>query len=382
MKPLHKALVVLLLNHVPFTGMRLGLSLYALHLGASPALVGSMMALFSLLPMLGSVHLGRLMDRSGMRAPLIVAVTLVALSVLLAALSRSYYPLFLVTLLVGGAYNTVLNATQQLVGRYSSASDRVANYSTLSTFLALSLALVPMATGFMIDHIGFNATFFILCAMPLPALAMLIFNRLPGLEPTQKPEEKNAEPRGSTLDLVRNRDLRQLYIFNILFTVAWDLFLFMTPLYGAELQLSASKIGIVVGTFSVAMFLVRLLARPISKHLSSRQMLLVSITGSGLGALGFGLVGSLPLLVLFAFAMGLGQGLAAPTMNALLYDSSPPGRVAEAMGLRTSISKTCQVLLPLLGGSVTVLLGVAPVYWIIAGMQLTAAWASRRQWRK
>ena len=130
MKPLHKALVFLLLNHVPFTGMRLGLSLYALHLGASPALVGSMMALFSLLPMLGSVHRGRLMDRSGMRAPLIVAVTLVALSVLLAALSRSYYPLFLVTLLVGGAYNTVLNATQQLVGRYSSASDRVANYST------------------------------------------------------------------------------------------------------------------------------------------------------------------------------------------------------------------------------------------------------------
>ena len=80
--------------------------------------------------------------------------------------------------------------------------------------------------------------------------------------------------------------------------------------------------------------------------------------------------------------MGLGQGLAAPTMNALLYDTSPPGRVAEAMGLRTSISKSCQVVLPLLGGSVTALLGVAPVYWIIAGMQLTAGWTARRQWRQ
>ena len=374
-----------MLNHVPFTGMRLGLSLYALHLGATPALVGSMMALFSLLPMLGSVHLGRLMDRKGMRAPLIVAVTVVGLSVLLAALSQSYYPLLVVTLLVGGAYNTVLNATQQLVGRYSSASNRVANYSTLSVCLALSLALVPMATGFMIDHIGFNTTFLIMCVMPLPALAMLLFKWLPGLEPAQRQDaagDVSSGPAGGAMDLIRNRDLRQLYIFNILFTVAWDLFLFMTPLYGAELKLSASKIGIVVGTFSVAMFVVRLLARPISKHLSSRQMLLMSITGSGLGALGFGLVGSLPLLVLFAFAMGLGQGLAAPTMNALLYDTSPPGRVAEAMGLRTSISKSCQVVLPLLGGSVTVLLGVAPVYWIIAGMQLTAAWAARGQWEK
>ena len=391
MKPLHKALVFLLLNHVPFTGMRLGLSLYALHLGASPALVGSMMALFSLLPMLGSVPLGRLMDRSGMRAPLLVAVTLVALSVLLAALSHSYYPLFVVTLVVGGAYNTVLNAVQQLVGRYSSASDRVANYSTLSVCLALSLALVPMATGFLIDHIGFTATFFSLCVMPLPALVMLFLNRLPGLDPVRQPPSPAADTAtatattaaaSSTLDLIRNRDLRQLYIFNILFTVAWDLFLFMTPLYGAELKLSASKIGVVVGTFSVAMFLVRSLAKPISRRLSSRQMLLVSITGSGLGALGFGLVGSLPLLVLFAFAMGLGQGLAAPTMNALLYDTSPPGRVAEAMGLRTSISKSCQVVLPLLGGSVTALLGVAPVYWIIAAMQLTAGWTARRQWRQ
>ena len=184
------------------------------------------------------------------------------------------------------------------------------------------------------------------------------------------------------MDLIRNRHLRQLYVFNILFTVAWDLFLFMTPLYGRELHLSASQIGIVVGSFPLAMFVVRSLATPISRYLSARQMLLLSMAGSGLAALGFGLVSEMALLVGFAFAMGLGQGLAAPTVNALLYDASPPGRVAEAMGLRTSITKSCQVLLPLLGGSVTALLGVAPVYWIIAGMQLSAAWAARGGWRQ
>ena len=103
---------------------------------------------------------------------------------------------------------------------------------------------------------------------------------------------------------------------------------------------------------------------------------------SDLGALGFGLVGGMLLLVTFAFAMGLGQGLASPTLSALLYDTSPPGRVAEAMGLRTSLGKTCQVVLPALGGTLASLLGFAPIYWIIAGMQLLAAWAGRDQWHR
>ena len=132
MKPLHKALVFLLLNHVPFTAMRMGLSLYALHLGAAPATVGMMVALYSVVPMLGSVPLGRLMDRRGMRKPLMVAIVLVIASVLITATSTSIHPLFAVTLLMGAGYNAVLNATQQLVGRYSTAETRVANYSVLS----------------------------------------------------------------------------------------------------------------------------------------------------------------------------------------------------------------------------------------------------------
>ena len=40
----------------------------------------------------------------------------------------------------------------------------------------IMVAAVPMATGFLIDHIGFTATFFIMCAMPLPSLALLLLD--------------------------------------------------------------------------------------------------------------------------------------------------------------------------------------------------------------
>ena len=383
MKPLHTAILFILLNHVPFTAMRLAASLYALHLGAGPAAVGAMVALFSALPMLGSVYLGRLIDRRGVRAPLLVAAAVLTLASLLAVLWPSVPVLFCVTALGGGAYITILIAGQQLIGRYGGARARVSNFSSLSTAFALSLAAVPMVTGFLIEHIGFTATFAIMTVTPPLSILLIVFDKLADLGPVSGAAfasgERKAQAAGA-MDLMRNRSLFQLYAFSILFTVSWDLFLFMTPIYGTQLHLPASQIGIVVGSFSVAMFVVRLGAKPMAARFTSRQLLLLCLSGAGLGALGFSFAANMPLLVLCAVIMGLGQGLANPTMNALLYDASPPERIAEAMGLRTSIAKACQVVLPLMAGSASVAFGAAPIFWLIALLQLGAATLARGQW--
>lgn len=391
-RPLHLALLFILLNHIPFTGMRLAISLYALHLGATPAVVGVIVALFSVLPMIGSVHLGRLIDRKGMRLPLLIAAGVLGFANLLAALWPSVHALFAVTALTGAAYITIFIAGQQLVGRYGGAAERVGNYSTLSTMFAVSLAAVPMLSGLLLDHIGFRATFLGMAVLPLVSMLLIAFDKLPMLGPMEHAsataggeartaDALTASKTAGAMELVRNPELFRLYGFSILFTVSWDMFLFLTPIHGARLGLSASQIGVVVGMFSVAMFLVRMAGGHAAQQFTARQLLLLCLSGAGLGCLGFGLVESLPLLIGCAFAMGLGQGLANPTLNALLYDASPPERVGEAMGLRTSIGKACQVALPLAAGSASALFGVAPVFWLIATVQLGAAWMARAQWK-
>jgi len=210
--------------------MRLAVSLYALHLHASAAVVGAIVALFSVLPMLGSVHLGRLIDRKGVRTTLLVASAVLGLASLLAVLWPSVPVLFLVSALGGGAYITILIAGQQLVGRYGGAAARVANFSSLSTAFAVSLAAVPMATGFVIEHIGFGVTFTIMAGMPPLAMLIIFFDKLPELGPVKAtaaaPESKQpasaklAESAGA-MGLMRNPGLLQLYVYSILFTVSW-----------------------------------------------------------------------------------------------------------------------------------------------------------------
>lgn len=67
--PLVVPLAILL--HLAFTGSRVTLSLFALSLHASPLAVGVLMSLLALLPMTFSVAAGRLIDRVGVRKPML-----------------------------------------------------------------------------------------------------------------------------------------------------------------------------------------------------------------------------------------------------------------------------------------------------------------------
>ncbi len=66
-------------NHAVLNGSRVLVSLDALHLGATPAVVGALMALFALLPMLFAVQAGRLSDRVGVRVPMLYGSACVGL---------------------------------------------------------------------------------------------------------------------------------------------------------------------------------------------------------------------------------------------------------------------------------------------------------------
>jgi len=58
-----------ILNHTVLAGGRVTVSLYALSLGASPLIVGSLIGFYAFFPMFLSVSAGRLSDRIGVRRP-------------------------------------------------------------------------------------------------------------------------------------------------------------------------------------------------------------------------------------------------------------------------------------------------------------------------
>jgi hypothetical protein len=51
------------------------------------------------------------------------------------------------------------------------------------------------------------------------------------------------------MDLLRTPELKRLFVAVVLVSSCWDVHQFLVPLYGAQLGLSASSIGLVLGPF-------------------------------------------------------------------------------------------------------------------------------------
>ncbi|HEX5129183.1 MAG TPA: MFS transporter, partial [Usitatibacter sp.] len=121
-----------ILAHSSFNGTRLTISLNALSLGASPLVVGVMMSLFALLPMLLGVPAGRLVDRIGVRAPLLASTVAVALSIAIPAIVPGMASLYVAAAGVGTAFMLFHIAVQHAVGQGSDVLARKENFGWLA----------------------------------------------------------------------------------------------------------------------------------------------------------------------------------------------------------------------------------------------------------
>ena len=92
------------LPHVAFAGARVTLSLFALHLGATPFTVGIIISLLAVVPMVFSVRWGRRIDRIGVYKPMLLGSALVLASLLLAFALPRIETLFAVSVLAGSGF--------------------------------------------------------------------------------------------------------------------------------------------------------------------------------------------------------------------------------------------------------------------------------------
>src|SRR5262249_39448467 len=173
--------------------------------------------------------------------------------------------------------------------------------------------------GFGIDGIGYAATFAVFAVLPLLPAATLALDKLP--LPAPHPHAARAAPGRSIADLWRQRELRQIFIASGLLATAWDMFAFAIPIYGSRIGLSASSIGLVLGTFSVATFVIRIFIPALMRRLTAWPLLTVALAIAGATYLMFPLVERVALLMALAFLLGLGLGMSQPMVMSLLHNS-------------------------------------------------------------
>lgn len=377
---IRQLMLTTILNHLVFSSCRFAVSLDAIHLGASPFIVGLLVTLFAVLPMLFSLSMGRLIDRIGMQRPMIIASSIMAAAAPIPFFIDGLSPLFAVSALVGSAFMVVHICMQNAAGLIGNAAERPQNFSLLALAFSTSGSLGPLMTGFAIDHIGYQNTFLALSVTPILSILLMGSGkiRLPAT---------HAVPRGEAgkrkvAELFAYPELRTLFITSAIIATAWDMYMFVMPIYGRSIGLSASSIGLIIGAFSVATFAIRLSLPLLSRRIASWKVLSIAMVVGGSSFFLFPLVHSAALLMLLSFILGLGMGSAQPMVMSLVYNASPPGRAAEAVGVRSTLMHGSQTFIPLLFGAMGSALGVTPVFLVVAVSLTTGAWLQQRGSRR
>lgn len=362
-------------NHIVLAGNRVTVSLEALRLGASTAVVGLLMALYAFLPMLCAVAAGRMSDRVGVRRPMLVGSVALALGAALPALMPGLPALFASATIVGVSFMLFQVATQNATGELGGAHARAHNFSLLALGYSISGFLGPLVAGITIDHGGFTLAFALLAVIPLLPVAVLASGRLtlPGPHPA-----RTEETAGSVLELVTHHKLRRVFFVNVLLAMGWDLHTIVIPIYGAKIGLSASQIGLILASFAAATFVVRFSMRWIVRRFTEHQVLTIALFIAALVYLLFPFSQTAPTLMALSFCLGLGLGMSQPMVMSLLHRHAPPGRMGEAAGVRMSLVQSMAVAVPLAFGALGATVGLTPVFWSVGVCLATGGWLTKR----
>jgi predicted MFS family arabinose efflux permease len=372
-----KLLVIVTLTvlaHTGFVGSRMLVSLFALDQQSSAFTVGILMALYALLPMLLAVSVGRLVDRVGTLWPLAGAGLALVAGLAVPYAWPSLTGLFVAASVIGTSFMVVHVALNHAVGTLGAPADRAVNFSWFALAFSIGGFCGPLLTGFSIDTAGHRLTFLLLAAFPAAGLLLLWFHRhaMP-----QRQGRAAAPGEHRILDLLREPRLRGAFIASGLLATGWDLYTFVMPIFGSRIGLSASTIGLVMGSFAAATFTVRLLMPMVARRLREWTVVSAALAIAGTVYALFPLVAQVPLLMALSFALGIGLGCAQPMIMALLYAASPPGRQGEVVGVRTTLLNASHTLLPLAFGALAAL-GMGPVFWFMSAFLVSGSLFAHR----
>lgn len=375
MKPLHLHVTLAGFNQMAMNGSRMTVMLFAASLGVSPALIGLLAALFGLVSAFVAVHVGRWIDRAGPRKPIMLASFMVTLGAVVAGVWHEIPALFIAAPLMGTFNSMFQITTHQTVGRYGKPEDRPANFSTQALAMSAATFLGPLLAGLAIDHLGYSNAFFVMAAFGFAPI-VVVWMGLLKFPPMPHHKSEQATPV-SGWALLKDKELRRAYTAAATNNAIWSIWGFMLPLYGHSIALSATAIGTLAACLSGGTVLVRVFTIPLVRRYKPWPLIGVSHIMVGLGFFGMPFTQIYSVLVVLAFVMGIGLGLAGPLSTTVMYDASPPDKVGEVIGLRMTMANLAQTLVPLLSGAVGAALGVAPVFWAVAACLLGEAWVNR-----
>jgi MFS family permease len=352
------------------------LSLYALDLGAQPAEIGVLVALYFAFPLLLAWPVGVWADRIGSRGLLLFGMTVGTLAMILPYFAPKLHVLYVAGTLAGLSFVFCSVLVHNLVGLLSKPEDRARNFSNSSLIGSASNILGPLVAGFGIDHVGHAIASLGAAALFFAGLALVAIwgGTLPG---GGSGGRHVAVAQSSLRERLSDRAVMGIILTTTLLQIGQDLYMFYLPIYGHSIRLSASAIGSILAAAAAAACTIRVFLPALVSRVGEQRLLALSFFVAAATFLLIPQFHNPWMLGLISICFGLGFGCGQPITMMLLFSRAPAGRSGETVGLRHAVNNFGRVISPPIFGAIASMAGLLTVFVISALLMAAGGWVSK-----
>jgi DHA1 family tetracycline resistance protein-like MFS transporter len=372
------------------------LPFYAEHLGASPTVVGMLVAVYAVCQLLAGPLLGQLSDRFGRKPVLAVSQGGTLIGFLVLAFANSL-PLVFLSRIIDGFTAGNLTTAQAYISDVTPPKDRARAFGIIGIAFGLGFLIGPAMGGFL-SQFGFHYPIFAaasLSALSIAATLVLLPARPKlaagaGSGPTG--------PGGKRLSILEWGKYVEYFRRPVLAPLLWKFFSYVFsfsifvggfalfaerrltwqghPFGAKEVGYVFAYSGLIGGTLQGGA-----LGRLV-KRFGEHPLLAASLASCAVGYVVLGFAYTIPILVLSATISAFG-GVARPVVTSLVTQAAERHEQGTVLGLTQSLTSLSQIIGPVIAGvlidhrllTLWALLaaGVAAGGWMVASRDVPVA---------
>jgi len=327
---------------------------YAETFGATPTVVGLLVASYAAAQLVGAPLLGRLSDRYGRRPVLLISIFGTFIGFLMLGFANSLWMLF-ASRVLDGLTGGNISVAQAYITDVTDHKNRAKGLGLIGAAFGLGFIIGP-ALGGVLSNWGYAVPAFVAAGLSLMNL-IAVFIWLPESLTPEKRAEMAKRPQPalnlSSLWKALNRPrVGPLFQIRFFFGLAFAIFQTIFPLYAQyHLQLEADQTGYVLTYVGLLVVIVQGGAIGwLSARFSGSQLIFSSTLLMTIALLAWAIVPNVPWLLVVLAPLALAGGTLNTILNSELSNAVYSEEVGGTLGLSASIESMTRVIAPSVGG--------------------------------
>ncbi len=343
------------------------LPLFAQDLGALPQLIGLIVATSTITGIFVKLPSGIAADMVGRRVVLLTGVMIFSLMPFAYVWVHHVWLLIVIRSIHGLATALFAPVAMAIVADlYPYNRGEYLGWYSSSTQVGKLLG--PMAGGFLLGRTGFSNTFKICGLMGLIPLSLAIGVPV-GKERRHQPmafQQMILRFREELKTVSGNRRILVTSAMEGLQMLAGGALMAFLPIYGTQVGLSTTQVGLLFGIQGVAALVAKPLMGRLSDQMGRRPLIIMGLAGCAVTFAMIPLFSGFPALLLLAAGFGLAEAVVTSSTAALVADLCPTQSLGSAMGVFGTIMDIGHASGPILAGLLIAAFGYPVAFSLIS----------------